>query len=464
MAGLAVACSLLLAGCTGGTSEPPAGPSPSADAKPARLLFGVWGEPDEISAYQAMVDTYNATAEDSQVELRSWTNRQALADALRAGGRIPDVFLASRRDLAWLLEEGITRPVDELLDERGTDFGDGYSRDALRAFSTESRLQCMPYGISPMVLYYNTDLVDFDRMRARELPAPDDEEDRRWTFEEFAAAVDFATRPRRGTRGVHVEPTLQGLAPFVESGGGDVFDDDTTPTSTAFSSEESREALTRTLELLRNPQVTLTEDRLRRATPLEWFKQGRLAILPGFRSSVPELRHVPGLRFDVMPMPTLSTAATVGEISGLCLSARSESIPEAADFLVHATSTESVERVARSGYLMPANLEVALSEAFLQPGRAPAHAAVYTDSLRALYLPPILDDWDALTAAVEDEIRSLVTSAPDLDLEAVTEEIDLESRRVLDPEGYAEELAELEEQAQEEAPESGEDGGEEPTD
>ena len=31
----------------------------------------------------------------------------------------------------------------------------------------DDRLQCMPYGISPMVIFYNKALVDFDRMEAR---------------------------------------------------------------------------------------------------------------------------------------------------------------------------------------------------------------------------------------------------------------------------------------------------------
>ncbi|NHC24166.1 extracellular solute-binding protein [Nocardioides sp. IC4_145] len=432
---LVLALGLGLGACSndGGDDDPPA-PEPTRAAPPVRLLFGVWGTNDEVSAYQAMVDTFNAASQESQVELRSWDDREDLSDALRAGGKVPDVFLASRRDLRWLLEEGLTQPVDELLDERGTEFGDNYSRDALRAFSADTRLQCMPYGISPTVVYYNTELVDFEKMRNRELPAPSDEDDTRWSFEEFVAAADFATRPRKRVRGVHVEPTLQGLAPFVESGGGSVFNDETEPTSTAFSSDGSREALTRTLELLRNPQLTLTEGQLQRATPVEWFERGRLAMMTGDRSLVPELRQVPGLEFDVMPIPTLGSYATVGDITGLCLSKAAASTAEGADFLVHATSSESVARVVRAGYLVPANLEVAYSEDFVRPDRLPAHASVFTDSIRALRVPPLLDTWDELETAIRDDIRSLVTSAPELDLEAVTEQIDLDSQRVLDPE------------------------------
>ena len=407
---------LLAAGCTGTADPKPLPPPPD---EPVRLTFGVWGSQEEIAAYTDVVDQYNALTDESKVELLTWPTAAALRSAVTEGERMPDVILASRDDLAWLLEEELNQPVDDLLDERGVEFGDGYSRDGLEAFSADARLQCMPYGISPMVVFYNTELVDFEKMAARELPAPelpapDADESPRWSFEQFAAAADFAERPRRGTHGVHVEPSLQGLAPFVYSGGGSLFGDEAT--SLSLSSDGSRSALETTLELLRDPQVTLTEDDLAEASALKWFERGKLGMITGHRSLVPRLREVSGLAFDVMPMPVIGSSATVGDLTGLCLSRQARSRTEAADFLVHATSTDSVARVARTGYLAPANLQVAVSDDFLQPGRMPAHAGVFNASVRAVQVMPLIEDWPALEEAVR------------------TERIDELSRQVLDPE------------------------------
>ena len=63
----------------------------------------------------------------------------------------------------------------------------------------------------------------------------------------------------------------------------------------------------------------------------------------------------------------------------MCMSGDSGNAPAAADFLVHMTSPVSVRRLASSGHLVPANLEVALSDDFLQPGREPLHAQVFTN-------------------------------------------------------------------------------------
>ena len=93
---------------------------------------------------------------------------------------------------------------------------------------------------------------------------------------------------------------------------------------------------------------------------------------------------------------------------------------------------------------MPANLEVALSTVFLQPGRAPDHAAVFTNAVRSIVLPPLIDDQPELELVVSESLLELMTEPVLTDLEALTEQIDLESRSVLDPEGLAEEQAETE--------------------
>ncbi|GAB3772076.1 hypothetical protein GCM10027600_31110 [Nocardioides ginsengisegetis] len=430
---LALAASLALAGCDSGTQQP--APLPTSATPRTPLEFGVYGPADEISAFQGVADNYNSLSQDSKVEVRSWPDHDGLIRAIRSGDDVPDVFMVSRGDLAWLQEQGLTQPVDAMLDERGVDFGDGYSREALQAFSSDNRLQCMPYGVSPMVIFYNKELIDFDTMIARGLDAPDISHGAtKWTFEQFAAAAEFATRPRKGTHGLYVDPTLRGLAPFIYSGGGKLFDDDNQPTSLAFSDGDTQAALERTLELLRDPHLTLSQDEVERATPLKWFERGKLGMIEGFRSLVPELRQVQGLEFDVMPMPVLDSSATIGDITGLCISKDAASTPEAADFLVHALSAQSVGRVTHAGYLAPANLDVALSDVFLQPGRLPAHSNVFNTAVRSMQVPPLLDSYSDLERAVSGTLQEMLNIPVLDDLLGLSEEVDAESRTVLDPE------------------------------
>ena len=277
-------------------------------------------------------------------------SREEQRQKLLSGEPVPDVFLLDRVDLAQVIADDVSQPVGDLLDEpdRDVDFGDGYPIDAVRAFANDNDLQCLPYGFSPMVMYINTSLIDFTRMARRGLDFPT--QPGRWNFEQFAEAARFASRPATRAAGVQIEPTIEALAPFIYSGGGEVFDDEAAPTSLSFSDGDSQTALSTTLELLRNPpSVTLTDKQLERQSALDWFKAGKLGMLAGYRSLTPELRAT-GVTFDVMAMPSLGDEQTVADITGLCMSKDASSAEAAADFMYYLASSDSVASVAAAGY------------------------------------------------------------------------------------------------------------------
>ncbi|MFC7727281.1 extracellular solute-binding protein [Nocardioides sp. GCM10028917] len=413
----------------------PTGQSGKPTEKPREVTFGAYGTEEEVAAFQSVVDSFNASSTTRKVTLQSWPDHEsALADVL--AGNAPDAFLTSRIDLDELVEGEALQPVSLLLDERGVDFGDRFSRDAVDAFAMDDELQCMAYSVSPMVVYYNTDLVDFDKMERRGLDVPGvtaEGKRERWTLAEFEAAARFASR-RGDPRGVWIDPTLQGLAPFIYSGDGQVFDDDQEPTSLAFSDDNTREALSQTLFILRDSSLTPTNAQLARATPVQLFKRGELAMVAGFRNLVPEMREAEDLDFDVLPMPTIDTRATVGDISGLCISADSEVTGDAADFIAYAVSDAAIATVASTGYIVPANTSVAASPEFLAPDDEPASADVFNQSIRYMVVPPFIDQREELNEAVTPLLERLVTAPGPLDLEAATEEIDLTSQEILSPE------------------------------
>ena len=434
---LALVLGAAVAGCTDDDEPGPARPSTTGAVPKVNLTFGVWGSKNETQAYQGVVDTYNARPDaGGKVKIKAYANHEDLMAAIDSG-EVPDVFLVSRGDLADLQARETIQPVGDLLDDRNVDFGDGYSRPALEAFASDRKLQCMPYAISPMVIYYNTRLVDFQGMadRGLDVPTVDDEDLTKkptWTLEQFQVAADYASRPRRGIAGFYIAPTLRGLAPFVYSGGGQIFDNDEEPTSLAFSSDDTKSALEKVLPTLRDPKLSLTPEMLSEKTPVEWFREGRLGMIAGFRDLVPELRPTGVLDFDIMPMPVVDDAATVGDLTGICVARDAADVGESADFLVDFISTESVSAVAAAGYLAPANTEVALSDAFLQVGRAPVHARVFNDSVRNMRIPPPISNFGDLEDAVSEPLKELMeVEVPDLDL--LTEQIDEASLPVLAP-------------------------------
>ena len=99
----------------------------------------------------------------------------------------PDVFVATNEQVPGLVVDGLVQPVDDLLSARGFTFGDSFVRLGLEAFSAQQALQCMPYDVSPLVVFYNPGLVPF-----RRLIEPGDEPlttQTGWTWEQFARAA-----------------------------------------------------------------------------------------------------------------------------------------------------------------------------------------------------------------------------------------------------------------------------------
>ncbi len=400
----------------------------------ARLVFAVWGNEAEVDAYEEIVAAYNRESEVVDVHVEAWSDPSSMLADIRAGEVTPDLYLLPREELAETLEADRNRPLLDLLDARGVAFGDEFPRDAISAFSAEDALQCMPYAASPMVIYYNTDLVDFERMAARELPVPPEDREY-WTLEMFRAAAEFASRPRKESKGVYIEPTLRGLAPFVYAGGGRMFDDDVDPTSLALADEDSADALRQTLEVLRDPTITLSSRQLRAQSALDYFEDGKLGMVAGFRDLTPTLRQVPGLNFDVMPMPEIDDDATVGDLTGVCVAeGPQDRVEQSADFLVNLLSDEAVTTMAETGYLMPTKIDVNFSDAFLQPELQPANARVFVNAVRSMVVPPLLQGWPELEAAVDPDLERLLNQALLEDLDADLALIDEKSQAVLNPE------------------------------
>ena len=135
-----------------------------------------------------------------------------------------------------------------------------------------------------------------------------------------------------------------------------------------------------------------------------------------------------------MPIPSIEGAATIGDITGLCISMDAESPATSADFMVYASSTEAVSEVVREGYLQPANQEVAFSDDFLQPTEMPLNGAVFNEAVTRMVIPPLLDTWDALEDAVEPFLQQMFYDVPTIDLPLIGGQIDLVSQPILNPE------------------------------
>jgi len=112
-----------------------------------------------------------------------------------------------------------------------------------------------------------------------------------------------------------------------------------------------------------------------------------------------------------MPLPKIGSKATIGRSSGLCLSSASEHPDKTADFLAYAVSDDAMALLASTGYVVPTNLDVANSDAFLQPTEQPASAAVFPSTVRSIHSLPNVPTWESVATSTAHFLDGLFYNA-----------------------------------------------------
>lgn len=440
LAAALVAALAAVVACTPGESRP-GEPSTSSTAdptgatgEPVTLRFAVYGDEALVASYTELAEAFTRSNPRITVDVlaaRDATAAQRDLQSTEADGLPPDVFLSASDQLPRLVSEARVQPVDTLLEDRGIEFGDGYQREGLEAFSADSALQCMPHDVSPLVVYYNERLLDPSQL-VDDVTDPGPTARSGWSFDQFSLA---ARRIARGgtANGVHIEPDLEMLAPFIWSGGGDLVDDLEEPTSLALSGDDTRAVLEALLTLFRDQGVTPTRAQLSRKDAVQRFARGRLGMILGTRGVTPQLRAARGLDFEAFPLPNLGSYRTVSSITGYCISSTTSHVEEAADLVAFAAGREGASITSRSGYVVPANVTVVTSPAFTQPTRQPRNAFLFSETVRRADETPRVAGWPKVVRETRPLLEQMYYARV-INLDVLLPQIDLRSQTILAPE------------------------------
>jgi multiple sugar transport system substrate-binding protein len=433
---------LLVAGCsTGDTPEadPTGSPTPGTPSQeqrptasdPVTLRLAVYGDGPVRRAFEKLADTFSNQHPEVQVQVEKSRSAERASDKLQqqiATGDAPDVFVSDNEHLPGLATADQVRPLDQLLEERGLTFGDSYQRLGLEAFSAEQALQCMPYDVSPQVVFYHPGLVPFRRL----IEEGDDPltPETGWTWEQFGRAARLMSGD--GVKGAYVPPELSTLMALVRSAGDDVVDDPREATTLTLDDNGTRAALEEILGVVRDRRITPTQQQLDRRDAFHRFTHEQIGMMVGSKELVPRLRRVEGLEFDVFPLPQLARSVTVADVRGLCVSADSAHVEQAADFIAFASQEKGADILAESGGIVPSYLPTLNSLAFTQPGSVPSSVQVFDQAVRRATVSPFVTAWPTLETEMRPEIEKLWYD-PLIDLDTLLPRLDADSQRMLAP-------------------------------
>jgi multiple sugar transport system substrate-binding protein len=388
---LALAQAVLLAACSGA--------APVADEQ-RTIDWTLFGGPAEVAAYTELAEAFEADNPDVDVVLNPVASQGDLMGNLTtsfAGGQPPDVFLINYLRYGQFAAQGVLAPVGPYLDASEAISREEFAEPPLEAFTFDGEtLTCMPQNLSSLQVYVNVDLFDAAGV---ELPADG------WTWDDLLAAAQALTDPASGTWGLGVEASLQRLAPFAWSAGGELVDDADAPTALTLDDPGTRTGLDFFLDLSLVHGVVPPDAEEQSLEAEERFITGQLGMYMNSRAPTPTLREGIGDAFtwDVVPMPTAPGGEPVTVLHGdaYCLSAAGD--PDTAwRFVEFAMSRRGQELLASTGRTVPSRLDVAGSPAFLEPHEPPANARVYVDAVDTIRALPTTATWWQMQKQVDE--------------------------------------------------------------
>jgi multiple sugar transport system substrate-binding protein len=370
----------------------------------AEVSFMVFGDPEELAAYQTLVEAFEATHEDIDIDLQHVPSqseyRQRLAAAFSAG-EPPDVMLINYRRMAVFADQGGLEPLTEYL--AGSDLlsEPEFFPAAIESFQWNEELWCIPQNVSSLAVYYNRELFD-----QAGLPYPADN----WTWPEFLATAQALTQDTDGDGqtdqyGVGLQPILFRLAPFIWQNGGRLVDDETNPTRLALDEPAAMDAFQWFVELQTKHGVVPDSAAEAAESSESRFLNGTLAMIFNSRRGVPTYRTIESFEWDVAALPQGRREAGILHSDGYCMAAAAQDKDAAWTFIEYANAEAGQSIIARTGRTVPSLIAVAESEAFLDPAAAPANSRVFTDALLTLKRVPIMSNWVAIEETVDAEVE-----------------------------------------------------------
>jgi multiple sugar transport system substrate-binding protein len=349
--------------------------SPTRAQDKVKLLWGMWGSPEEIAVHQKAADAYVAKNPNVEIELWSqpWSDYFTKMDTLFAAGDgtvIPDVFFMS--PVQNYAAAGKIIDLTPLIDKTQFDTSD-YWPGALESTSYDGKVYGLPRDSAIEVLYYNKD--DFD---AASLAYPTDD----WTWDDLRKAAEALTVKDATGRVSRYGLAAEGgkYFNFVGGNGGHILDDMFKPTKCELNTPESIAGIEYFASLMNDGFAWRDANLGQAGGDQAVFLSNQASMFIQNASRIPAL-NAAGINYDIAAVPKApSGGRQAGNTNGAAwvISALSEKQDAAWDFVQFLQSPDGGQAVYFSaGDSFPPTKSGANSDVFLAPDRKPANKQAF---------------------------------------------------------------------------------------
>ena len=326
------------------------------------VQFASWGSESEVNILKPLLADFEKQNPDIKVDfMHIPQNYFQKIHLLYASNTAPDVIFINNQYLPIYANAGMLESLSEYQDE--FEF-EKYYPQALATMDWKASVLAVPRDISNIVIFYNKDLF-----KKYGVPLPHSG----WTFEEFLdSAKKITHRPEVFGISFDEEPLF--YLPYITSEG--YYD------IPYYEKVKDNSGLKFYADLRNRYHVAPTKDETASATSAQLFLQNRMGMLLSGRWLVPKFRQEATFDWDVVEFPAGSAGSIVPmDSSGWAISKSSKHKPQAIKLIKYLSSKESSEKFAQSGLIVPARVDSANSEFFLD-NQKPKNAKVFLSVIK----------------------------------------------------------------------------------
>ncbi|TLM99663.1 sugar ABC transporter substrate-binding protein [bacterium] len=382
--------------------------TPTATKGPVEISFMMWGAPEELAVWQAVVDDFHTANPNItvKVDVSDWDSYWTKLNTLIAGNTPPDVFAMDAPLFLDWQSRGALLNLQPYID-KNPGFLDGFYPQTLAAYKTSDGYFGLPRDFQSIVLFYNKDMFD-----AAKQPYPTAD----WTYADLLTAakaltVDSNSDGKIEQYGFWTDTWDMELfwSEAIWAYGGDIISAD--HTKTLIGEPAAREAWAYIDSLYKEgvmPTPTTSGE-----YGADLFQSGMAAMTTIGHWAVPGYVGA-GLNFDVAPMPKGPKGqATSVNSAGFVISKDSKNPDAAFKFIQFATSEAGQKRLAELGFAIPVLKSVAESDAYLKQAGT-LNQQVFLDSIAFAHVKPVFKGYEEWAGVVGDGLTPVFDGEAEL--------------------------------------------------
>jgi len=356
------------------------------------IQFSSWGSKSEIDILKPILNDFEKENPNIKVDfMHIPQNYFQKIHLLFASNTAPDVIFLNNHYLPIYANAGLLEDLSdsELITKK-------FYNKSIEALSYNNKIYAIPRDISNLVVYYNKNLFDKNNLNY-----PNKET----TFSDFLELALKLTNKEKGIYGVSFEEDPLFYLPYLMSEGGGILADDLK--TNILNTPESIQGITFYSNLRNKYNVAPKRNENASATMAQMFLQGKIAMHISGRWLVPKYRESAHFDWDITQFPKGTKGSIVPlDASGWAISSKSTKKNEAKLLIKYLSSKESLDKFSESGLIVPARIDSANSEYFLDKLK-PKNAKVFLDIIETSKPTPVNVNYNEILDKTKQELEPI---------------------------------------------------------